>query len=62
MEIPDRVPSGRPRLRAERITLASWLAENGLPDEGIDHAFTRGYEKDDALRIGVNAIVYAQTH
>ncbi|MHC4661355.1 MAG: DUF4159 domain-containing protein [Planctomycetota bacterium] len=45
---------------ATRVVYSPFDLGNGW--EGIDHPFTRGYSKDDALRIGVNAILYAQTH
>jgi len=43
-----------------RVIFSRYDLGNGW--EGIDHPWARGLEPQDALRIGVNAVVYAMTH
>jgi len=43
-----------------RVLYSHYDLGNGW--EGVDHPFTRGLAKEDALKIGVNAVVYAMTH
>jgi len=43
-----------------RVLYSHYDIGNGW--EGVDHPFTRGLAKEDALKIGVNAVVYAMTH
>lgn len=43
-----------------RVLYSHYDLGNGW--EGVDHPFTKGVEKRDALKIAVNAVVYAMTH
>ncbi|MHC4858711.1 MAG: DUF4159 domain-containing protein, partial [Planctomycetota bacterium] len=43
-----------------RVLYSHYDLGNGW--EGIDHPFTRGLKPGDALKVGVNAVVYAMTH
>jgi len=43
-----------------RVLYSHYDLGNGW--EGIDHPFTRGLGAADALKVGVNAVVYAMTH
>ena len=43
-----------------RVLYSHYDLGNGW--EGVDHPFTRGLAAGDALKVGVNAVVYAMTH
>jgi hypothetical protein len=43
-----------------RVLYSHYDLGNGW--EGVDHPFTRGLAREDALKVGVNAVVYAMTH
>jgi hypothetical protein len=43
-----------------RVLYSHYDLGNGW--EGVDHPFTRGLSKEDALKVGVNSVVYAMTH
>jgi hypothetical protein len=45
---------------ATRVIFSEYGIGNGW--ECVEHSFTKGYSSEDALRLGVNVIVYSLTH